>query len=89
MRLLKLREIGLDETNYINLEKITNFHIEYMKDTKLYAVHIEVSGRCFLLAVNVKEPKKIIENLLNTINTIDNDIIEFTVIDNKRIPEQN
>ena len=70
MKLLHLKGKDIDE--YIAIDKIERFQI-------LGIVDIIVGNRPSPLAINTSEPQEIVKSLLKVINTIDNEIIEYTV----------
>lgn len=77
MRLLHIKGINIDE--YIVIDKIERFIIIGIENTIRYNVDLMVGGRPIPLAIKVCEPKEIVKSLLTTINTIDNEIIEYTI----------
>lgn len=77
MRLLHLKWKDIDE--YIAIDKIERFQIFGIENTIRYTVEIIVSNRPSPLAINTSEPQEIVKSLLKVINTIDNEIIEYTV----------
>ena len=50
-----------------------------IENTIRYTVDIIVGNRPSPLAINTSEPQEIVKSLLKVINTIDNEIIEYTV----------
>lgn len=77
MRLLHLKGKDIDE--YIAIDKIERFQIFGIENTIRYTVDIIVGNRPSPLAINTSEPQEIVKSLLKVINTIDNEIIEYTV----------
>ncbi len=77
MKLLHIKDKNIDE--YIVIDKIEKFCIYKIENTIRYTVDLIVSERPTPLAIQTAEPKKIIEGLLKTFNTIDNEVIEYTI----------
>jgi hypothetical protein len=77
MKLLHLKGKDIDE--YIAIDKIERFQILGIENTIRYTVDIIVGNRPSPLAINTSEPQEIVKSLLKVINTIDNEIIEYTV----------
>lgn len=77
MKLLHLKGKDIDE--YIAIDKIERFQILVIENTIRYTVDIIVGNRPSPLAINTSEPQEIVKSLLKVINTIDNEIIEYTV----------
>lgn len=77
MKLLHLKGKDIDE--YIAIDKIERFQILGIENTIRYTVDIIVDNRPSPLAINTSEPQEIVKSLLKVINTIDNEIIEYTV----------
>ena len=77
MKLLHLKGKDIDE--YIVIDKIERFQIFEIENTIRYTVDIIVGNRPSPLAINTSEPQEIVKSLLKVINTIDNEIIEYTV----------
>ena len=77
MKLLHLKGKDIDE--YIAIDKIERFQIFEIENTIRYTVDIIVGNRPSPLAINTSEPQEIVKSLLKVINTIDNEIIEYTV----------
>lgn len=75
MRLLHIK--GRFGERYIVIDKIEKFEI--IKEEEIYHIDAFAGGQPFPIAVNISNPQKIIQDLLNAINTIDNDIIEYTI----------
>lgn len=75
MRLLHIK--GRFGERYIVIDKIEKFEI--IKEEEIYHIDVFTGGQPFPIAVNISKPQKIIQDLLNAINTIDNDIIEYTI----------
>lgn len=77
MRLLHIK--GKNKDEYIVIDKIEKFVILKEKDTIVYSVHLIVSGGIIPLVLNTSEPRQIVTSLLTAINTIDNEIVEYTI----------
>ena len=77
MKLLHLKGKDIDE--YIAIDKIERFQILGIENTIRNTVDIIVGNRPSPLAINTSEPQEIVKSLLKVINTIDNEIIEYTV----------
>lgn len=75
MRLLHIK--GKYGERYIVIDNIEGFAIT--KDKENYTIDVLTGGQPFLLAINISKPQKIVQDLVNIINTIDNDIIEYTI----------
>lgn len=86
MRLLHIKGKDIDE--YIVIDKIEKFVVFKIENTIRYTINLVVNGVPIPLTVNTDNPKKIIEGLLNTINTIDNEIIEYTINDLVKVVKQ-
>lgn len=77
MRLLHLKGKDIDE--YIVIDKIERFSIFGIENSLNYTVDILTNGRPVPLALKTNKPQEIVKDLIRTINTIDNEIIEYTV----------
>lgn len=77
MRLLHL--IGKHMNKYIAVDKIISFEVFFDKNTRSYAVELQTNIGPTPLAIKTANPSELVENLLKTINTIDNKIIEYTI----------
>lgn len=77
MRLLHIKGKDIDE--YIAIDKIERFMVFGIENTIRYSVDLIASTRPTPLAFGTNNPKELIESLLKTINTIDNEIIEYTI----------
>lgn len=77
MRLLHLKGKFIDE--YIVIDKIERFSILKIENSLNYTVDILTNGRPVPLAIKTNKPQEIVKDLIRTINTIDNEIIEYTV----------
>ena len=77
MRLLHIK--GKYGESYIVIDKIDSFEPIYNKEKRNYSVDIIVGHRPHPLAINVSEPQQIVEDLVKTIDTIDNNIIEYSI----------
>lgn len=77
MRLLHIKGKYLDR--YIPIVQIQSFLILDVSNTTRKDVQIVAGGLADTIAFNTDKPKEIVENLLNVINTIDNNIIEYTI----------
>ena len=81
MRLLHLKGKYIDEyiDEYIVIDKIERFSILKIEKSLNYSVDILANGRPVPLAIKTNKPQEIVKDLVRTINTIDNEIIEYTV----------
>ena len=77
MRLLHLKGKDIDE--YIVIDKIERFSILKIENSLNYTVDILANSRPVPLALKTNKPQEIVKDLIRTINTIDNEIIEYTV----------
>lgn len=77
MRLLHLKGKMIDE--YIVIDKIERFSIFKIENSLNYSVDILANDRPVPLAIKTNKPQEIVKDLVRTINTIDNEIIEYTV----------
>ena len=77
MRVLHLKGKYIEE--YIVIDKIERFSILKIENSLNYTVDLSANGRPVPLAVNTNKPQEIVKDLLKVINTIDNEIIEYTV----------
>ena len=77
MRFLHLKGKCIDE--YIAIDKIERFSIFRIEDSLNYTVDILTNDRPVPLAIKTNKPQEIVKDLIRTINTIDNEIIEYTV----------
>ena len=64
---------------YIVIDKIERFSILKIENSLNYTVDILANGRPVPLALKTNKPQEIVKDLIRTINTIDNEIIEYTV----------
>ena len=77
MRLLHIK--GTYGEIYIAIDKIEGFEPRYNEEKRNYSVDMIVNSRSYPLANNVSEPQKIVEDLVKIIDTIDNNIIEYSI----------
>lgn len=77
MRLLHLKGKHIDK--YIVIDKIESFSILKIENSLNYTVDIFANSRPTPLALKTNKPQEIVKDLIRTINTIDNEIIEYTV----------
>ena len=77
MRLLHLKGNYIDE--YIVIDKIERFSILKIENSLNYTVDICICGRPSPLVLKTNQPHEIVKDLIRTIDTIDNEIIEYTV----------
>lgn len=77
MRLLHIKDNNIN--TYIVIDKIIGFDIFYSKDLKGYTAHIKTNTNITPLTYKTNKPEKVIKDLLTIINTIDNEIIEYTI----------
>lgn len=77
MRLLHLKGNYIDE--YIVIDKIERFSILKIENSLNYSVDILANGRPCPLAPKTNKPHEIVKDLIRTIDTIDNEIIEYTI----------
>ena len=77
MRLLHLKGKDIDE--YIVIDKIERFSIFRIENSLNYTVDILANSRPVPLTLKTNKPQEIVKDLVRTINTIDNEIIEYTV----------
>lgn len=75
MRLLHIK--GKYGEKYIVIDKIEGFEI--IKDKENYNIDVITGRQPYPIATNVSEPRKIVEDLVKTIDTIDNNIIEYSI----------
>ena len=81
MRVLKIIDRNDNINNYIVIDKISRFFSEKLENGK-YSVHIDAIGYLHPIAINIDNPDEIIIKLLNAIEVVDNNIINFSVIHN-------
>ena len=77
MRTLHLKGNHVNE--YIVIDKIERFAILGIENSLNYIVDLFVNGRPVPLATKTDKPQEIVKDLLKAINTIDNEIVEYTV----------
>lgn len=77
MRFLHLKGKCIDE--YIAIDKIERFSIFGIENSLNYTVDTLANGRPIPLALKTNKPQETVKDLIKTINTIDNEIIEYTV----------
>lgn len=76
-RVLHLKGNYVDE--YIVIDKIERFAILRIENSLNYTVDLFVNGRPVPLATKTDKPHEMVKDLLKSINTIDNEIVEYTV----------
>lgn len=77
MRLLHLQNENINQ--YLVIDKIVGIEVFYEKNLSTYSVHIKTINNVIPIALKTKEPDKVVKDLLTIINTIDNEIIEYTI----------
>lgn len=77
MRLLHIK--GKYGERYIPIEQIQSFLIVSVENTIRSDVQIAAGGLIDTIAFKTDKPREIVEDLLKVVNTIDNDIIEYTI----------